>query len=95
MRCIEACPFHAPKLNPKTNRADKCNFCVERIDEGLKPVCVENCVTGALSILKEEQKNEIMTSSKEAKFPIVQYTNPSVLIIKKRRGKIFLKEAER
>ena len=52
MRCITACPFHAPKLNPKTNRADKCNFCIERIDQGLKPVCVENCVTGALSMME-------------------------------------------
>lgn len=26
----------------------KCDFCVERIDQGLKPYCVTNCLTGAL-----------------------------------------------
>ena len=57
-RCIEACPFDALKLNPKTNRADKCNFCIDRIEQGLRPICVENCITGALGMIKLDT-NEI------------------------------------
>ncbi|MEH7501820.1 4Fe-4S dicluster domain-containing protein [Neobacillus drentensis] len=90
-RCIQACPFHAPKLNPKTNRADKCNFCVERIDQGLKPVCVENCITGALSIMKVDS-NGIDTPKLNTDIPIANYTNPSIFINRKQPGQLFLRK---
>lgn len=93
MRCITACPFHAPKLNPKTNRADKCNFCVERIDRGLNPVCIENCVTGALStIINADKQNP--DPLKNSDIPIRRYTKPSIFIIDKKPGKIFLRKDE-
>ena len=95
MRCINACPFEAPKINPKTKRADKCDFCYERIDQGLKPVCVENCITGALSILKGYPNNEIMATNKKEQVPIAQYTNPSVFIIEKRKRHVYLREGKR
>jgi tetrathionate reductase subunit B len=34
--------------NPVRQTADKCDFCVSRIDQGLQPACVEACVSGAL-----------------------------------------------
>lgn len=91
-RCISACPFHAPKLNPKTNRADKCNFCVERIDQGLRPVCVENCITGALNMIIVKPDELKSFTFKKADVPIAGYTNPSVFIIKKEKGQIFQRE---
>lgn len=91
-RCIEVCPFHALKLNPKTNRVDKCNFCVDRIDQGLRPICVENCTTGALSMMLVNT-NEIKSSHfNHAGVPIVGYTNPAIKVIKKQKGHIFLRE---
>lgn len=92
MRCISACPFHAPKINPKTNRADKCNFCVERIDEGLMPVCVENCITGALSCIKIKNPKKTVSSDKNLNASILKYTNPSIYIIKGQTGKTFFRE---
>jgi Fe-S-cluster-containing dehydrogenase component len=92
MRCITACPFHAPKLNPKTNRADKCNFCVERLDQGLKPVCVENCITGALSMMEINSSELRSFTDSGADIPIMGYTNPSIFLTKKRSGLIFLRE---
>jgi len=46
--CIAACPYDARFFNPIRNTADKCDFCVARIDEGLQPACVEACVSRAL-----------------------------------------------
>lgn len=94
MRCITACPFQAPKLNPKTNRADKCNFCVERLDQGMKPICVENCITRALSLL-EVNKDEIKAYTlNKAEIPIMSYTNPSIFVKNKSASarRAFLRE---
>jgi len=45
--CIQACPYGARYLNPKTKTADKCTFCYHRITKGLVPACVEVCPTEA------------------------------------------------
>jgi len=41
--CSWACPYGAPQLDPANGRMTKCNFCVERIDQGLPPACVGAC----------------------------------------------------
>lgn len=48
--CMVSCPFDAPKFeyhsaNPKIV---KCDMCHERLGEGQKPACVENCPAEAL-----------------------------------------------
>ena len=45
--CIQACPYGARYLHPKTRTADKCTFCYHRIVKGMLPACVEVCPTGA------------------------------------------------
>ena len=45
--CIQACPYGARYLHPKTRTADKCTFCYHRIVKGLQPACVEVCPTQA------------------------------------------------
>jgi len=42
--CVEACPYDARYINPFTGTADKCTFCQPRIDSGLEPACVHNCM---------------------------------------------------
>jgi tetrathionate reductase subunit B len=45
--CIQACPYGARYLDPRTMTADKCTFCYHRITKGLLPACVEVCPTQA------------------------------------------------
>lgn len=41
--CIQACPYDMRFLNPETGAADKCDFCIHRVSQGLEPACVEAC----------------------------------------------------
>jgi len=45
--CIQACPYGARYLDPRTKTADKCTFCYHRITKGMLPACVEVCPTQA------------------------------------------------
>ncbi len=45
--CVQACPYDARFINHDTQTADKCTFCVHRLEVGLLPACVESCVGGA------------------------------------------------
>jgi Fe-S-cluster-containing dehydrogenase component len=47
--CLVACPWGAVQWNPETQKVTKCDYCVDRVEQGLKPVCVTVCTTGCLS----------------------------------------------
>ena len=62
--CTWACPYDAPKFNPKEGIIEKCTFCNHRIEENLKPACANLCPTGALDFVKMEfTKEESLESS--------------------------------
>lgn len=58
--CMMACPYKARSLvhqpltmqNPEVPRGqgcvESCTFCVQRVDKGMKPACVEACPEGAM-----------------------------------------------
>jgi Fe-S-cluster-containing dehydrogenase component len=53
--CISACPWGAPQWNPETAKVVKCDYCMDRIDQGLKPACVTVCTTQCLHFVPADQ----------------------------------------
>jgi NADPH-dependent glutamate synthase beta subunit-like oxidoreductase len=47
--CKDVCPYSAPQfIEEEKTRMQKCNYCVDRIDIGKQPICVEACYARAL-----------------------------------------------
>jgi len=47
--CVGACPYEVIQFDAENNVAHKCNTCFERVTRNLQPVCVDQCMTDALS----------------------------------------------
>ena len=47
--CRQACPYDAPQFGAEENaKMQKCNFCLDRLAENKKPICVDACIMQAL-----------------------------------------------
>lgn len=44
--CMAACPYGARFTHPDLKVADKCTFCMHRVDAGIAPACVNGCQGG-------------------------------------------------
>jgi anaerobic dimethyl sulfoxide reductase subunit B (iron-sulfur subunit) len=65
--CLDACPYGAPQFGDEENpKMQKCDLCLERWDEGRKPICVEGCPLRALDAGPMEELREKYGESHEA-----------------------------
>ncbi len=46
--CMQACPYDALYIDPHDHTAQKCNYCVHRVEIGLQPACVVVCPEQAI-----------------------------------------------
>ncbi len=80
--CAVGCPYDAPQKIGDSGKYNKCNLCRERLEEGLKPACVEACPSRALhfgdiSALREKFGAEAGL----APLPNPDLTKPNITII--------------
>ncbi|QJT08694.1 4Fe-4S dicluster domain-containing protein [Oceanidesulfovibrio marinus] len=79
--CIRSCPYGAPRYNPVLKKAEKCSFCYQRLDAGLKPACVQSCPVEALQIVDLAEFDNPNAVQYPAGFPRFTKLNPSVRFI--------------
>jgi len=56
--CVYACPYGTMSFNEMTRVAGKCNMCLERLEYGIEPSCVQHCIGGALRYVTQEDLEE-------------------------------------
>lgn len=56
--CVRACPWNMLQFNKENRTMLKCDHCIDRIDDGLKPACVTACTTHALSYVPLDEAPE-------------------------------------
>lgn len=80
--CMRACPWGAPQWNPESGKVVKCDYCMERVDQGLKPACVTKCVTHCLQFGKPamivDKRRERHAKAMAAVAPEVALAKPTI-----------------
>ncbi len=79
--CLRACPYDAPQFGDGDNpKMDMCDFCLDRLAGGLKPVCVESCPVRALDSGPLEELVSSYSGSRQAQgFAYSEENGPSTL----------------
>jgi len=87
--CSWACPYDAPRMDRDKGKMSKCDFCIDRLREGLNPVCVDACPMRALEFGPLEDLEKKYGMVKEI-FPLPDpiITSPSITIKKHRHSEI-------
>ena len=58
---IDSCPYNIPRRNEADGMLTKCDMCIDRVSEGLLPMCVKSCPTGTMLF---GERNEILNEAK-------------------------------
>lgn len=78
--CTWVCPYNAPQLDMTKGHVHKCNMCVDRLEQGLKPACASACLAGALDfgITETTPENREQLKVQIPGFPTPEITNPNI-----------------
>jgi formate dehydrogenase iron-sulfur subunit len=73
----ELCPYNVPRQNPETKVWSKCTMCLDRVQNGMLPACVQTCPTGTMQFGDRE---EILEMAK-ARLAVVKKTRPKAELV--------------
>lgn len=84
--CVMACPYGAPQYDPVEKKVSKCDMCVDLVDQGLQPKCVQACPAsvlkwGEISELRAQFGNDIEVIESKYHMPRHKISKPNVVII--------------
>ena len=84
--CKNACPYDAIVISRIDGKAAKCNLCVELLDAGLNPACVDGC---PVKCLTAGNVTQVLAQKKSASKTGIGYRDgvnaPNMIIIRERR----------
>jgi len=85
--CRDVCPYQAPQFQSNNEPMEKCDFCLERIDAGLNPVCVDACPQRALEFgpLDTLSSTYPLSASWTEGYPEPNPVRPSLLVKPRRK----------
>ena len=72
----EACPYNIPRADAATGIMSKCDMCLDRVENGLLPACVQTCPTGAMNFGDRED----MLALAEERLATVQKQYPDAVL---------------
>ena len=78
--CAAACPYGAPQLDVKAKKMLKCDGCLDRLEKGLQPICVESCTQRAIEFGPIDALRKKYGSQAVAPLPPVDKTKPALAI---------------
>lgn len=86
--CWQACTYKAPQFGAEQNaKMQMCNFCLDRLEERKKPICVAGCPMRALDSGPLEELKAKYGDAREAEgFAYSDELKPSVLFKPKFKG---------
>lgn len=81
--CAKACPYGAPKFvtDDPTEKMSKCTMCIDRLEEGLQPLCAASCPLRAFDFGPLDELIEKYTDIRYCEgMPSPEETLPAYLI---------------
>jgi DMSO reductase anchor subunit/ferredoxin len=84
--CTWVCPYNAPVLDPVKGEVQKCNMCIDRLEDGLQPSCVSACLSNALDfgIIDLLPKGKAQAKLEIPGFPDPAISRPNIRFEQKR-----------
>ena len=56
LKCLKVCPWEAPQFGVEENaKMQKCNLCIDRLENGKQAICVDACPVYALEVGRMEE----------------------------------------